>query len=134
MVATHTIELGKLWSEWDGQWAKIKGHRSYASAMRIEEAGMKAELEARRRKRGTPDKPGKMAMTMQNIETAVAWVEEQVLEWTLIGIDGEALLLGGLAIRGDNAPHDLIDQLIGEMSDFYESQRPPAFRESANSD
>ena len=135
MVAEHTIEMGKLWSEWEGQHAKIKGARSYASAMRIEEAGMRAELEARRRRRrGTPDKPGKMAMILQSIEVAIAWVEELVTEWNLVGIDGSVLPLSAEAIRGDNAPHDLIDQLIGEMSDFYEEQRPAAFRESASSD
>ena len=134
MVAVHTIEMGKLWDDWEGQWAKIKGARSYASAMRIEEAGMRAELESRRRRRGTPAKPGKMALTMQSVEIAIAWVEEQVTEWNFVGIDGNALQLGGEAIRGDNAPHDLIDQLIGEMSEFYEEQRPPAFRESASSD
>ena len=135
MVAEHTIEMGELWEEWSGISATIRATRSYAAGLRIDEAGMRAEMLMQERKgKGTPDKPRSLDIVSQAVETAVAWVEEQVLGWNFTGYDGAVLPLGRAGVVSENAPYDLIDQLIGSMSDYYESQRPPVFRASAPSD
>ena len=53
-----------------------------------------------------------------------------MLEWNLQGYDGQLLPPSRIGVLSPEAPEDLIDQLVGAMSDYYEAQRPPNFRET----
>ena len=121
----HVIELGKLWAPWDGQWVRIKPHISYAEKLFIDSAAAQVSM-------NTGDKTT-MNVTLRGVETAVATVQRCVLEWHLLDITGELIPANRKGITGENVPHDLMDQVIGEITDFYEAQRPKPFRESASS-
>ena len=120
------IEMGKLWAPWEGQWVRIKPHRSYAAKARLD--GVRHELTVKTNDRET------MNLAVKSIEYAVAMVEECVLEWRLLDVNGQLIPASRKGITGDDVPSDLIDQVVGEVSDYYEAQRPKVFRESEKSD
>ena len=124
MVATHTIELGELWDGWDGQWVKIKPWKFYAARERINASALDIT------KAGKDDP---MAVSRNVLAVTIAYVEEQVIEWNLIGYDGDPLPQGRAGVLSEAAPPDLIDYVIDEAETFYEAQRPPFAREKENS-
>ena len=121
MVSEYTIDMGEIWEGWEGQWARIKPYQSYASQQRIEQAAYQGSMNVKER--------DTMRMHIQQVEAAVAWVEEQVVEWNLLGYDGNEIQPNRAGVTGELTPPDLVDQLVGAMSDYYEAQRPPIFRE-----
>ena len=60
----------------------------------------------------------------------MALVQEAVVEWSLQDHNGEPIALTRDGLMGDAVPRDLVDQAVGEINDFYESQRPATFRGS----
>lgn len=123
MVAPHEIDMGAIWDGWAGQWARIRPYQSYAAQQRIEQAAFQASMHPTAGE-STPE----VDVNLRQVEAAVAWVEEQVVEWHLLDYEGDELQPNRAGVTGDMTPADLIDQLIGAMSDYYEAQRPPIFR------
>ena len=122
----HVIELGKLWAPWEGQWVRIKPHRSYASKVRTDSARSQMTM--------STDDRTTMSLALRTLEYAIVTVQEYVLEWRLVDVDGQPIEASRKGITGNNVDFDLMDQAIGEIADFYEKKRPPVFRESASSD
>ena len=120
MVATHTIELGELWDGWDGQWVKIKPWMSFASEKRIAHGAVSASHSLQ-----PDDDDKKLEFIVDSLRVTIAYVQEQIVEWNLLGYDGEPLPQGRAGVMSDVAPPRLIDAVIDAAGDFYEAQSPP---------
>ena len=124
---SHTIEMGQIWDGWEGTWAKVKPHMSFASRQRIDSAAVHGSM-----KPGDADEDKTMDLSVTTFETGVAWIEGQVREWNFVDYNGSAFMPDRGGLNNSEAPIDLIEQLIDAMDDFYDAQRPPVFRKSAS--
>lgn len=114
---TGIIDLGGYADAWQGVTITVRAHRSFASTQRIAAASsrMEASQEGRKQRAGlTPDPLGR----------AAAVVDEYVIEWDLVGIDGEPLPASGAGVRSENADADLIDCAVDAIETYYEDRAP----------
>ena len=124
MVAEpHTIDMGEVHSGWAGQWVKIKPYLSYAADQSIEAAKYQISV-AKGEDRGE--------VQIAGLGMACAMADHCIVEWNLLDYEGTPLPQGRQGIMHELASRDLIDQMIGQINDFYESQRPEVFREIEN--
>lgn len=117
MVDGHTIELGELWEGWRGQWVKVRPRLSYARQQAME-AVLTEELPA--------DHPAADVPRMVRFNAEVC--DQAVLEWRLLGHDGEPLPQGIEGIMHDEAPPDLFAKMFRAIANFYGEQRPAPFQ------
>ena len=126
MVAEpHTIDMGAVDDSWAGQWVKVKPYLSYSSDQAMEAARYEISV-GRGEERGL--------VQIAGVRLACAMADHCIVEWHLLDYEGKPLPQGRQGILHELAPRDSIDQMIGQVNDFYESQRLEAFRESANAD
>ena len=126
MANEHTINLSEDWEGWEGQWVKIKPHLPFAVRQKIDGAVASAQLQLRESATQALD------IDFRPHDVVIAWVEHQVVEWHILGFDGEPIPCNRDGLLGDNTPPDLVEVIIGRMSDYYDEQRPPPFRRSAD--
>lgn len=131
---SHTIDLGELSDAWAQMTVTIRPFLSYAADQRIESAAATTRASSkarnrRERRQGRSDDT-EIVVEAQPLEYAAAVIEECVLEWTLVGVDGRPLPATAAAVRSEQAPAHLLVAVIDEIMDFYESQRPDPTRRS----
>lgn len=131
-ASSHTIEMGDVWEGWQGQWIKIKPYLSYAQQVTIEAKQVKTTIQSTTTKGAS--EVAQAQVEASAVESMALLCEVAVVEWNLQGYDGTVLPVGRLGVISPLAPFDLLDQAYGEIRDYYDSQRPPDFRERAKSD
>lgn len=127
---THTIDLADHDDRYSGQWLKLKKHRTFVAAKRVEQAlmGKGAIFEGGRRrpsKQGGSRRRGRgqggdIRLTVSLVDYAAALIEEFVVDWRVLGIDGEKLPLGRLGVESEQASEDAIETVIEAIEDYYD--------------
>lgn len=124
----HVIEMGDVSPAWSGYTVTIRPFLSYAADQRIESSVAKTSTRAkarnRRERRKGRDDDTEIYLETTPLDYAAAVIEETVLEWNLVGADGEPLPASAAAVRSEHAPAVLLNAVIDEIMDFYEAQRP----------
>ena len=122
-MVPHRIDLGAIHPDWEGQWADIKPWMSYANsafiASKRADVPMMGTLESFQG-RGEV----RVDVTTTAAEYACAMVTRQVLNWHILGYDGEPLPAGRAGVLSDATPVEVMDVLIDEMNTYYESLKP----------
>ncbi len=116
----HTIDLGHDCPEWAGQTAVVRRHLSYAATQRVEQARMVLSA----------DQSGEMTAVPDPVGYACQLVDAAVLEWTLVGLDGEPLPAGRAGVMSDECPNHLMDRLVERIGEFYAEQAPKGLASS----
>lgn len=119
----HRIELGDFHEGWAGQWVNVKPWMSFAAS---------AKIDASRFDRSVVGKADDFAddndvavnVKVNTVEYSAILIDLQVLDWNVLGYDGEPLPAGRAGVLSDLAPVDVIDVVVAQMSDYYEAQRP----------
>ena len=126
-AAPVTINLGDLFDAYDGMAVTIRPHLNYAASQRIETARMRmsAQIQGNRAQRRAAEDEGlEMRAEVLPLQYAAAVVEECVISWTLRGYDNKPLPATAEGINSQQAPASLLDDVIGEIVDYYEERRP----------
>lgn len=117
MVDGHTIDLGELWEGWRGQWVKVRPRLSYARQQAMESVLIDDVAD---------DDPVANVPRMVRFNCEVT--DQAVIEWHLLGHDGEPLPQGVEGIMHEEAPPDLLAKMFREIANFYGEQRPAPFQ------
>ena len=126
-AAGTTIDLGDLADEWAGQHVTIRPHLSYAARQRVDSAASRstAEVQPRNRaERRQRDRPVEITNEMTTLEYAVALIEEAVIDWHVLGHDGNPLPANRAGVQSPHAPALLLDTIVDEIEAHYEEQAP----------
>ena len=122
---THVIDMGDYADRWAGQTATIRFELSFSARRRVEAARTQrlGLGRARAHMTGTADDE-EMSLEVDTARYSEALLTESVVEWSLLGFDGEVLPVTVDAVRGDNAPDSLLSTLVLQIQEHYESLDP----------
>ena len=122
----HRIELGEIYDGWDRQWVEIKPWMSFAASARIEAKRFAAsgiggveDIRANRE-----DAQISVGVEASPAEYAAELIDQQVLDWHVMGYDDQQLPRGRVGVLSDMAPVDVIDVIIQKMEEYYKALRP----------
>ena len=125
-MSKHRIELGELHDSWQGQWVDIKPWMSYSASALIEASQFHTPVVGSVEYFSNVSDGGEVKIDVEAtpVAYASAMISQQVVDWHVLGYDGEALPLGRPGVVSDMAPIDVIDVIVEQMKAYYDAQRP----------
>ena len=121
MPADHVIELGDIAERWRGQTVTVHPYRSFADQQRIQNARSRGSMPLPDAKNKRNTAASEVNIDVNTLRFSEVVVQLSVVEWALIGWDGEPIPAPPGGINSEMMRPDIADRMIGAIEDYYDS-------------